>query len=62
MINLPVRIPIRKGILGYRIFLIRKQVREKFAKITTLDELKQLMGVFPTITLHGYMPMKRRLI
>lgn len=39
---LPVRIPIRKGILGYRIFLIRKQDREKFAKITTLDELKQL--------------------
>jgi hypothetical protein len=39
---LPVRIPIRKGILGYRIFLIRQQDREKFAKITTLDELKQL--------------------
>jgi hypothetical protein len=39
---LPVRIPIRKEILGYRIFLIRQQDRKKFAKITTLDELKQL--------------------
>jgi hypothetical protein len=39
---LPVRIPIRKEILGYRIFLIRQQDRKKLAKITTLDELKQL--------------------
>jgi hypothetical protein len=39
---LPVRIPVRKGILGYRIFLIRKQDQEKFAAITTVEELKRL--------------------
>ena len=45
---LPIRIPLFKGILGYRVFLIRKQDREKFAGIQTLDELKQLragMGI-----------------
>ena len=39
---LPIRIPIRKGLLGYRILLIRKQDREKFAKIATLEDLKRL--------------------
>ncbi len=39
----PIRIPIRKGILGYRIFLIRKQDQVKFAHITTLDDLKGLV-------------------
>ena len=39
---LPIRIPVRKGILGYRIFLIRKQDQEKFAAIDTLEELKKL--------------------
>lgn len=37
----PIRIPVLKGILGYRIFLIRKQDKEKFDSITTLDELKK---------------------
>ncbi|HEA67995.1 MAG TPA: hypothetical protein ENI07_14410, partial [Desulfobacterales bacterium] len=35
---IPIRIPIRKGLLGYRIFLIRKQDRAKFASIRTLEE------------------------
>jgi hypothetical protein len=39
---IPIRIPIRKGLLGYRIFLIKKQDRAKFAAIRTLDELKKL--------------------
>ncbi len=36
---LPIRIPVRKGILGYRIFLIRKQDKEKFAAIKSLKEM-----------------------
>lgn len=39
---LPIRIPIRKGLLGYRIFLIRKQDKEKFAAIKSIEELKKL--------------------
>lgn len=39
---LPIRIPIRKGILGYRIFLINKGDKEKFAAIKTLVELRKL--------------------
>mgnify|MGYP000049338932 FL=1 len=39
---LPIRIPIRKGLLGYRIFLIKKEDQAKFAAIQTLEELKQL--------------------
>jgi hypothetical protein len=38
----PIRIPLRKGLLGYRIFLIRQQDQAKFAAIQTLDQLKQL--------------------
>lgn len=36
---LPVRIPIMAGILGYRVFIIRKNEAEKFSGIRTLDEL-----------------------
>lgn len=39
---LPIRIPIRKGLLGYRIFLIKKQNQDKFSAIKTVDELKKL--------------------
>jgi hypothetical protein len=38
----PIRIPIRKGLLGYRIFLIKKEDQAKFTAIQTLEELKQL--------------------
>lgn len=37
-----IPIPLMKGILGYRIFLIHRKDRQKFAEIKTLDELKQL--------------------
>jgi len=39
---IPIRIPLRKGLLGYRIFLIRKEDQQRFAKIKTLDALKKL--------------------
>lgn len=38
----PVRIPLDKGLLGYRIFLIRKNDQAKFSAINSLDELKKL--------------------
>lgn len=38
---LPILIPIRKGLLGYRIFLIRKQDKDKFVNVRSLQELKQ---------------------
>ena len=39
---LPVRIPILKGFLGHRIFLIHKGDQAKFDRIQTLQELKQI--------------------
>lgn len=39
---LPIRIPLMKGILGNRIFLIKRQDQEKFTSITSLNELKKL--------------------
>lgn len=41
---LPIRIPIRKGIQGYRLFLINKQDQEALAKVETLEDLLK----FPT--------------
>ena len=38
----PVRIPILKGFLGHRIFLIRKGDQAKFDHIKTLADLKQI--------------------
>ena len=38
---LAVRIPIMKGLLGHRIFIIRKQDEYKFSQIKTFDELKR---------------------
>ena len=37
---LPVRIPLRKGILGYRLFLIQEGRQPDFSRITSLDELR----------------------
>ena len=39
---IPIRIPIMKGLLGNRIFLINKKNQNKFSKINHLGELKQL--------------------
>ncbi len=40
-LSAPVYIPLDKGILGWRIFLINRRDREKFAGIRTLKELSQ---------------------
>lgn len=39
---IPIPIPLAKGILGYRIFLIRMDSQPLFSVISTLDELKKL--------------------
>ncbi|WP_051261948.1 hypothetical protein [Desulfovibrio inopinatus] len=39
---LPIRIPIYRGLFGYRIFIIRRSDLDKFAAIHTADELKAL--------------------
>jgi hypothetical protein len=39
-----IRIPIRKGILGYRLLLIHKQDEARFKAINTADELKLLVA------------------
>lgn len=37
----PVLIPLDKGLLGYRIFLIREDMQPTFSKIENLDQLKK---------------------
>ncbi|MFO1368471.1 MAG: transporter substrate-binding domain-containing protein [Marinagarivorans sp.] len=37
----PIRIPILKGLLGYRILIINKKNQPKFSQVKTLDDLKQ---------------------
>ena len=39
---LPIRIPLQKGLLGHRIFLIRPEMQETFSKVDSLLELKYL--------------------
>jgi hypothetical protein len=41
---LPIRIPIDRGMLGWRLLLIRKADAERFSKIRTVDELKTLIA------------------
>jgi hypothetical protein len=38
---LPIRIPIRKGIMGYRLLLIRTADQDKFATINSVDDLRR---------------------
>jgi hypothetical protein len=37
----PIRIPLFKGLLGHRIFLINKANQDKFNRVETLDDLKK---------------------
>ncbi|VEN72966.1 conserved exported hypothetical protein [Candidatus Desulfarcum epimagneticum] len=37
---LPVRVPLLQGLLGHRVFIIRKDKLESFSKIKTLEQLK----------------------
>lgn len=39
---LPIRIPLRKGILGYRIALTAKSKQAEIDKVMTLDDMKKL--------------------
>ena len=39
---LPIRIPILKGLLGHRIFIIKKENQSRFNNIKTLADLKKL--------------------
>ncbi|HEX5393925.1 MAG TPA: hypothetical protein VFW68_11605 [Rhodocyclaceae bacterium] len=39
---LPIRIPVDKGMLGYRIFIIRKGDQALFDQVRNLDDLKRL--------------------
>lgn len=38
----PIRIPLFKGLLGYRIFIINKNNQARFDNIHTMDDLKKL--------------------
>lgn len=41
---LPVRIPIDKGLIGWRLLLINKEQAQKFASVGSLKELKMLLA------------------
>ena len=46
--TIPIRIPLLKGLLGYRLFLIKRQDAKKFSDIKSLKELKNLnAGLHP---------------
>lgn len=38
---LPVRLPVDKGLLGYRVFLIRKESQAAFSQVRNLEQLRQ---------------------
>ncbi len=40
----PIRIPIDKGLLGWRLFLIKKSNAASFTKVKTLDDLRKLQA------------------
>ena len=46
LIEIPI--PLYRGLLGHRIFIIHKEDREKFKNITTLEQLLPLKGVVGT--------------
>ena len=39
---LPIRLPIDRGLLGYRLFLVRESDLPRFAAVRTLDDLRKL--------------------
>ncbi len=48
---LPIRIPIDKGLVSYRVFLIRAGDQARFAEVQALDQLRQFsVGSFLTWT------------
>jgi hypothetical protein len=46
---LPIRIPIDKGLISYRVFLIRSDMQSRFAMVNTIEDLRGFsVGSFPT--------------
>ncbi|WP_419662964.1 hypothetical protein Dvar_34530 [Desulfosarcina variabilis str. Montpellier] len=43
---LPVRIPIRKGMLGWRLLLIRREDQKQFAKVRSIKDLRKFKAGF----------------
>ncbi|MBC3766992.1 transporter substrate-binding domain-containing protein [Neptunicella marina] len=43
--TLPIRIPLLKGLLGYRLFVIRKQDQAMFRQISYENQLKRLTAI-----------------
>ncbi|MDC8760919.1 hypothetical protein [Janthinobacterium fluminis] len=39
---LPIRIPVERGLLGYRVFLVRAADLPRFAAVRTIDDLRKL--------------------
>jgi hypothetical protein len=39
---IPIRIPVRRGLLSYRLLLINKKDQDRFAQITTASELRKM--------------------
>ncbi|MGJ8679821.1 hypothetical protein [Paraglaciecola sp.] len=42
---IPIRIPLLKGLLGYRIFVIRTDQVEQFSNINNIEDIKKLTAV-----------------
>lgn len=42
---LPVRIPLYKGAIGWRVFLIKPELQDAFAKVKTVDDLRKFIAV-----------------
>jgi hypothetical protein len=40
----PIRIPLHRGLIGYRVLLIRKERQPEFDRIDSLDQLTALVG------------------
>ncbi|MES2318968.1 MAG: transporter substrate-binding domain-containing protein [Pseudomonadota bacterium] len=41
---LPIRIPIDKGLIGWRLLMINKSQAERFKAVTSVDDLRKLMA------------------
>lgn len=59
--TVPIRIPVRRGILNYRLLLINKNTLEDFANINTIEQLKKKTiglrrqwATWQTMTTQGY--------
>lgn len=42
---LPIRFPITRGLIGWRVFIINKAFEQDYAKVRSLDDLRQYSGV-----------------